>query len=457
MAAIPIFAFLEFLEVSSTAAAFFETWVSAETAATLAAAGTNAIATEAGKKIDQTLYDKFLEQIPEDVKNAPEDFQKNFWLLEGFLRTNDPVKILEAERKKQQPGSNQEAVGPVEFKYSALDGSQPGQGLVITPRPKTEAQLEVEKVIEQASRTEELIQNFRAPVVQAVTQMNAPNPQSDAYDSQQLGPRDLARLLIDSSRELVKTLNPIKATLAVLETNTQLFSLTQKVTSFLASKSLPDNEEYKQIAAIYNGRNIEYSNFSIATNPRTRLIEVTGIDETGAVHVLPQTVGLVLPSVPGTVFMGPFSENKNLPSRDRVEDWWSFFHDKDYTNGFFDRQGDLKFISRLSQNLDRVQPEHRTLVQSTIIYFANVSLTLGLLKDQKSDSSEDVGDNDIFSVLGAVDEAEVSPEQYTELKKEFYDVLQEEMVNYQKTDGFFTNYRQNLAETLIDSLEIQLN
>ncbi|KAH9253741.1 hypothetical protein BASA81_008359 [Batrachochytrium salamandrivorans] len=448
MAAIPILAFLEFLEVGSTAAAFFETWLSTETAAALASAGTNAIATEAGKKIDQTLYDKFLEQIPEDVKNAPEDFQKNFWLLEGFLRTNDPTKVLETERQKQK---TEQASGPVEFKYSALDGSQPGQGLVILPRPKTEAQIEVEKVIEQASRTEEIIQNFRAPVVPPVTRPNV-------YDSQQLGPRDLARLLIDSSRELVKTLNPIKATLTVLETNTQLFSLTQKVTSFLASKSLPDNEEYKQIAAVYNGRNIDFSSFSIATNPRTRLIEVTGVDETGTPFTLPQTVGVVLPSVPGTVFMGPLSRNDELPTEGRVEDYFSFHHDYSWSiGGNFDRVGDLKFISRLSNNLDRVRPEHRTLVQSTIIYFSNVSLTLGLLKDQKSDSVEDVGDNDIFSVLGAVDEAEVSPEQYTELKNEFYNVLQEGMVNYQKTDGWFTSYRQNLAETLIDDLEIQLN
>ena len=106
MAAIPILALFEFLEVGSAAASLFGTWLSAETATALAATATTAAAEQIGKKIDQSLYDKFLDYVPEDVKTAPDDFKKNFGLLEDFLRTNDPRKILEEEKKKRKEQQN---------------------------------------------------------------------------------------------------------------------------------------------------------------------------------------------------------------------------------------------------------------------------------------------------------------------------------------------------------------
>lgn len=493
MAAIPILALFEFLEVGAAAASLFGTWVSAETATALAATATAAAAEQIGKKIDQSLYDKFLDYVPEDVKTAPDDFKKNFGLLEDFLRTNDPRKILEEEKKKQGISPSQSAPGAptrsTEFKYlldnGALGGTQPSQGLVVN------------KVEDQAKRTEDIIEQLRRPVIDQILSVDSDGaevgglaggvfsgqgpmpPGTNLYDRAQFGPRDLARFLIDTSKNLAQSMNPIKATLDVLETNLQLYPLASKVAGFLADKSLPDTDEYRQIAAIYNGRNITGLSFSIATNPRTGLIEVTGIDETGFACTLPQTVGVVLPSVPGTVFMGPLSRNDELPTGaaedaafrraggsgenyyGRVEDYFSMMHDYSWSSvsggsGNFDRIGDLKFISRLSQNLDRVRPENRALVQSTIIYFSNVSLTLGLLKDQKIGQDEP-GSEDIFSVLGMVGEGEVNPEQYDQLKEEFYNVMQEEMVNYTKTDGWFTSYRHDLVETLIDDLEIQLN
>ncbi|KAH9244347.1 hypothetical protein BASA81_018243 [Batrachochytrium salamandrivorans] len=496
------------LNPESGAAAVLENWLAVDTAESVAGFVTKTVAGEVGGRIDQTLYEKFLDFVPESVKNAPGDYKKAYSLLDEFMRTNDPTRIIDAERERGRSGEIERSAEVARKELAptgGLGGTQPGQELInygsnyINNTYREQDQTR-DKSLDGATRSELLAtsslrpletqpQNIPEPVItsyidpmlpkaeqerlliEQTRTLEAPtidslknswNMAPNRYDSKQHGPRDLARLIIDSSRELVKTLNPIKANLTVLETNPQSFSLMSKVTGYLASKSLPNTEEYKKIAAVYNGRSIDFSSFSIARNAQTSLIEVTGIDETGAALTLPQTTGTILPAVPGTVFMGPLSANDRLPTEGRVEDYFSFFHDYSWKDQNFNRLGDLQFISRLSQNLDRVRPENRALVQSTIIYFTNVSLTLGLLKGQKSTSREETGDGessgeDIFDVLGMVDKSEVSPGTYEELKDEFYSVMQEEMTNYQKTEGFFTSFREHYVDNLVNNLEIQLN
>ena len=271
----------------------------------------------------------------------------------------------------------------------------------------------------------------------------------DIFDLKESSPRDLARLVINISKKLALTGDPVAATNAVIQENPTSLTLVQKVNQYVAKKSLPSSEEYKKIARVFNGRNINYESFSIRRNPATGLIEVTGVNEIGQALTLPENTGFVLPSVPGTVFMGPCSRNNNLPARDRIEDWFSFFHDYSWRNGNFNRQGDLQFISRLSQNLDRVKPENLPLINSTIIYFSNVSLNLGLLVDQPRE--------DIFEAIGNTQQTEYQDPQYMVQRSEFYSAMNDELNNYTKTDGFLIEQVNKYSQNIINNTLIQLN
>lgn len=497
-------------------------------ASSVVAAGSAYLGNKAAEAVDEKVKNKVLEQVPDWAKNLPAEVQEDLTNVMSYLNTKDPSKLLEKARKQEEgtyepPVINKDgAIVPGSSVLAdtarGVSGTQPGQGLVIKRRegkevipatttaedlaqlpevsgvdeniPGIEKEVNHAEIPEQAPsdipnpNAEPFFEEEEIPIATIVDELTEPVDLLDnIYDRQQYGPRDLARMLINTSRELAKTLNPVQSTMTVLETNPQSIGLFAKVSAYMASKSLPNTEEYRRVSQVYNGRNIDFSNFSIARNRSTRLIEVTGVDETGTSFTLPQTTGVVLPAVPGTVFMGPLSANDRLPTFDRVEDFFSFFHDYSWKDGNFNREGDLKFISRLSQNMDRVKPEHRALVSSTIVYFTNVSLSLGLLKGEKefgtaeittegeedeklminrrsipyAEIVEDTTENegDIFDVLGGVED--FPPALREKARKEFYDVLQEEMTNYQKTEGFFTTYRENYVETLIDTMEIQYN
>lgn len=287
-----------------------------------------------------------------------------------------------------------------------------------------------------------LTPSLNTPIVQTQTQTQK---QADPYDFFQTSPRDLARYVIDLSRRLATTKNLKEATMDTLALEPEAYTLSQKVTNFLADKSLPNTEEFKKIKQVFNGRNINYNNFSIARNSQTKLIEVTGINEIGQSFVLPETTGFYLPSIPGTVFMGPMSRNNKLPTKDRVEDYFSFFHDVSWVNGP-NRIGDLQFIARLSENMNRVLPQNRKLVSATIIYFANISLHLSMFVAQPEE--------DIFKVLGGV---VPNDPNYEVMREEFYQVMTQELTSYSKTDGLFVTYKDDYVNDLINGIEVQLN
>jgi len=295
--------------------------------------------------------------------------------------------------------------------------------------------------------TQETQQNL-----QNTTPMYNQLKQLDPYDFFDTSPRALARYVIDVSRRVASTKNLKEATFETLELEPEIYTLSQKVGNFMTNKSLPNTDEFKVIKQIFNGRNINKNSFTQRINPSTGLIEVSGTNELGQILTLPQTTGFVLPAVAGTIFMGPNSKNNRVPKGclpgevERVEDYFSFFHDYSWRNGSFNRIGDLQFISRLYQNMDRVLPQYRKLVRSTIIYFSNISLNLSMFVQQPED--------DIFSVLGGIDKSDPN---YSRMKNEFYEVLSQELTSYTKTDGFLINANNMIKEDTINNMEIQLN
>lgn len=290
------------------------------------------------------------------------------------------------------------------------------------------------------------------------------------YDVKSYSPRDIAQYVIDFSKQFATTLDEKTAIENVLSLNPSLTGLAQKVSTYMTNKALPNTEEFKQIFEVYNGQGITIEGFKKSFNAETGLIEISSRDETGTLITLPQTTGMILPAYPGSVFIGPNSRNNELPTGGLM-DMFAFFHDSDYRNGFFDRAGDLKFISRLAQNRDKfTQP--KAFVNATIIYFSTVSLTLGALKNNGNSfnastlNKEQVQDltiienDDIFKEVGSPAALELPPVtevEYGMLKDTFYDIMDSELYEYSLTDGWIQESRTNYAENALLNLEISLN
>lgn len=265
--------------------------------------------------------------------------------------------------------------------------------------------------------------------------------------------REIARHVIDTSVSLANN--------KPLDTNNSLF---QKVSNFLKGVKEPNTEEYKKIKSVYNGRNINQYSFSQKKNEITGLIEVSGKNEIGQILTLPQTTGRVLPSVPGTIFMGPLSINNRVPigcapnglngdTRTfggevfRIEDAFSFFHDYSWRNSNFNKIGDLQFIARLHTALEdsRVLPQNIQLVKATIIYFSNISLTLSMFVQQPNE--------DIFAHLKIIPQESL---EYIPMRNEFYKTMNEELMSYSKTNGLHSKgSKNNYLINLINNLEYQ--
>jgi len=99
-------------------------------------------------------------------------------------------------------------------------------------------------------------------------------------------------------------------------------------------------------------------------------------------------------------WMGPLSYNNNFPV-DYV-DLCSMFHDIEYLrNGWFFREGDLKYISRLSQNMDKMSFTEQLFAKFAIKYFSTIGAALatvsGSLNDPKNSTEDNV--DDFFTYL----------------------------------------------------------
>lgn len=450
------------------------------------AGAVGAIAGEAGKKIDEAV----LSRIPDSIKNGPKKIYNDYKAAAMSLYAQDPRYLIENKRKQQAqqpqaPNSQTRYVqetknnGVINTSQEIIKQEQNNTSLAYTALYN---QLSTETAIT-FEPTEDSYDPFSAVVpADLETEIEDYSQEyfesrvyEEAYDKYLYSPRDIARYLIDYSRDLAITRDPVKTLSNILQINPSYYGLSKRITSYLAEKSLPNTEEFQKISSIYNFSNITYDNFKIFRNEKN-LIEVEFTDEVGNIHSLEQNTGIILPCVSADlVFMGPHSRNNELPNQFRLEDWASMDHDWFYAKeGYFSHEGDLRFISRLAACLKngRILPENRQLVESTIIYFSNISLTLGQFKSQnstieKTDTNAYVDtegspeeSNDIFEEFGSPEALEMPPVEdyeYVALRDNFYETFMNEMVEYNKTDGYMTYSKNNYVENQLNDIFVQIN
>jgi len=146
--------------------------------------------------------------------------------------------------------------------------------------------------------------------------------------------------------------------------------------SYLASK-IPNNEDYKKIASVYNGLNLSMNSVVSRFSSKDKIWYHTMTDEVGNVEVLYQTTGRVIPAVYGT-FMGPNSPNNAPPVS--LLDVFCAFHDQDYhKGGWFSTEGDYKLISRTAQNFFRLSNVEKPYARTTILYFSTAGYLMSAL------------------------------------------------------------------------------
>jgi hypothetical protein len=184
----------------------------------------------------------------------------------------------------------------------------------------------------------------------------------------------------------------------------------------------PTTDEYKKIAAVYNGKVIITQTVQMRIGA-DGLKEFGGFDEVGKISYYKENPkGFKLPTIQG-IWTGPNSPNNALPIN--LWDTFSYYHDVDYhNNGWFDLQGDYKYISRLTQNMDRFEPDQLTLIKGTIAYFSTIGQTLSRLKGSLStkvadEVIPDTTKDDIFPVI-MPESQNLEPRDYTEMRKTFY-------------------------------------
>lgn len=475
MSALAIIPFLEGLGLTSVLTGAAEGFLGEGAVSTfIGGAGTGIIGSKIADDVDKSIIKLYTDNMPKEVQNGVSNSFSQFIAAANSVNTQDPrYLILESIRQKKQMEQQTQQTQQTQQQQQPQQTQQPQQGKVINtneglittrvPQMTDEGLVINQNLEEELEKSDEVFVKPREP-----SEINFLN-QGITYNSTDISeynPREIARLVIDTSRELAETRDHITATRNILELNPKRAGLVNKITQFLASKSLPNSEEYLKIASVFNGRNIRYENFGKSFNQATGLIEISGIDELGNKYTLPQTTGLILPTVSADlVFMGPCSRNDDLPNKERVEDHYAFFHDYDYQFSYFSRIGDLKFISRLSTALldGKVLPENVNLVQNTIIYFSNVSLTIGLLKGEQK-----LNDTELNEIMKGNDNvvdydeitsgifADLDIEQSPELEEQFYNEMMDEMNNYNLTDGLFTTSPNRQIDRILNEITIEI-
>lgn len=237
-----------------------------------------------------------------------------------------------------------------------------------------------------------------------------------------------------------------------------------KITNYLANAAVPTSEEYKKVAAVYNGRVITDKSARMGYDSVRKLIVFQIYDEVGSLITLYQTTGLILPAVPGYVFVGPNSGNAAYPVN--LVDTFALMHDASYSTesggGWFSRKGDLQFISRLAQNKDRFDANEISFVNSTITYFSTVSLALGTLKGELpvevyTQPIDDRNTSDVFPVV----HPEALARNFDDYKIERYNFYKSIDTSVQKEhikSGYHAIAAQpsNYYGNLFDSLQISV-
>lgn len=216
-------------------------------------------------------------------------------------------------------------------------------------------------------------------------------------------------------------------------------------------KNLPQDEEFKRVYQVYNGKTLSAENNARQTTAPSDNYFFT--DELGVEVMLPKTQGLTIPTIHGSYY-GPYSANNPENVKDiTLVDLFSAFHDYDYSQQYFSRIGDYKYVSRLIQNFDRYSPEEAKYAKFAILYFSTLGqLINGLYGSLPDNVSQTVVPqltvDDVYAKIGNPNDP-----NYVFDRTEFYNAIDNELSVSSSLMGQYSN-----AE-LIDafgSIEIEL-
>ena len=363
------------------------------------------------------------------------------------------------------------------FSYGISPDIESSSALPPIPKPPSpEEQYLEQKIAELRKQTSELFRNKQKEEPHPTDVLKPPTNPPNAYVPSQQGVIDAKQRGIDLGRfisltttaldtpEVKSSETPLsKAYELVLGSNPLLSYLMPSVAKFQAKMTLPTNEEYKQIAAVYNGKNLDWRN--VLTKKVGNYTTFSAKNELGEVitWTTEWNTHSVVPPIWGT-WVGISSPNNKPPSS--LLDLFAFFHDYSYhVYGNFNQKGDYELISRTFQNLDRMVGSEREIALTTVKYFSTIGAAARAYAGNKGHiaysptqtDGPDVkqSDDSIFPLL--IPEATtLDPVDYAETKKYFFEGLQHGvhsetgktsvMATYNNVGGnqLLINYLQNV-------------
>lgn len=201
---------------------------------------------------------------------------------------------------------------------------------------------------------------------------------SDAVD---YSPKQLSDIIVKQATALAfnESETPdsvVDSAIDAVSDNIEDLSLFQRMNKYYAELSVPTNERYLEIAAVYNGVGLTYpEGIDMSFDEERQLIRFDWRDELGVPKTLFQTTGIIIPPVYG-VFGGANSPNNSFPI-DYLDSLY-MNHDHSYVNGP-NLDGDYQLISRIMNNIGRIPPEGRPFARTSVIYFATIGSTISAL------------------------------------------------------------------------------
>ena len=213
--------------------------------------------------------------------------------------------------------------------------------------------------------------------------------------------------------------------------------------------------EYEEISKIYNGKGIEPKNVKQTINEKG-FKNFSIYNEIGELKTwIGNNDYTVIPTIHG-YWVGPNSRNDVRPID--LLDTYSMMHDIDYQNNQFGhKESDLKFLSRISQNIQNMGLAERAAAKIALNYFSTigglVSFVLG--NDEIGKPSTTLDDGSIYRKL--IPDIEYQTLEYKdEFKKGISDGLREESIS---SSAFSLGSRpvNPIIKNKILNLEIQLN
>lgn len=169
----------------------------------------------------------------------------------------------------------------------------------------------------------------------------------------------------------------------LLLNNPDMINIAHEYMNYVKTRPVLDQTDYSQVYKVYDGKSITKDKAYVNNGNHYAIVDETGQEEYYNGRECPQGISdfraIALGFIPplwGT-WVGPKSYNNKLPVD--LIDTFSMMHDIEYNHhGWFYLPGDLKYISRLSQNLDRMGTLERAVGKFAIKWFSTAGRALAL-------------------------------------------------------------------------------